>query len=92
MAINEKDINEFKSKNQDKIKMAANMARNTLGKDADKLTAMLSDKETLNKFASSLSKNDLEKISKVLDNPEMLKQILTNEKTKESLKKMMGEK
>lgn len=91
MPINERDINNFKNLNADKIKAAADIAQKTLGKDADKIKSIMSDKEKLNKIASNLTKSDLEKVSKVLDNPELLKQILSNDKARANIKKMMGE-
>lgn len=91
MSINEKDLNDFKTNNAEKIKNATNIAKSALGKDADKVTAILNDPEKLMKIANQLSKSDLEKMSKLLDNPEAIKKMLTNDKAKANLKKMAGE-
>ena len=91
MSINEKDLNEFKEKNVDKLKMLGGLAKSALGKDADKLNDLLSDNEKLKKITSNLTKNDLDKIATLLNNPDALKRLLSDEKAKKNIKKMMGD-
>ena len=67
-----------------------NMASQKLGIDKDKIeNAKDSDGRNL---LNSLSKGDKEKVSKVLNDPEMTKKILSSERAQELLRKFFGEK
>lgn len=67
-----------------------NMASQKLGIDKDKIeNAKDSDGRNL---LNSLSNGDKEKVSKVLNDPEMTKKILSSERAQELLRKFFGEK
>mgnify|MGYP003410667680 FL=1 len=67
-----------------------NMASQKLGIDKDKI-ANAKDSDGRN-LLNSLSKGDKEKVSKVLNDPEMTKKILSSERAQELLRKFFGEK
>jgi len=67
-----------------------NIASEKLGIDKDKIKeAKNSDGKNL---LNSLSKSDKEKVSKVLNDPEMTKKLLSSDRAQELLKKFFGEK
>lgn len=92
MGIDENDIDRFKKDNEDKINRAAQQAKAALGKDGEAIDSMLKDKNRLNQLLKLVSKDDFDKISSALDDPQLVNKILANPKARENLKKILGEK
>lgn len=89
--FHDKFIDGIKKENPEKLKAAAEVIKNALGPKAKGLEALLSDDKALKELTKKMSPNDLSKLGKLLDNPEMLKMMLSSDKAKEGLKKMLGE-
>lgn len=89
--FHDKFIDGIKKENPEKLKAAAEVIKSALGPKAKGLEALLSDDKALGELAKKMSPNDLSKLSKLLDNPDALKKMLSSDKAKEGLKKMLGE-
>ncbi len=89
---NEEFIKKLKTENPEKLRKAAQTVKAILGDKADGLDALIKDDKALNELSQKISPNDLEKITSLVDNPEMLKLLLSSDKAKESLKKFFKNK
>lgn len=89
---NEEFIKKMKTENPEKLKKAAQTVKAILGDKAKGLDALLNDDNALNELSKKISPSDLGKITSLIDNPEMLKILLSSEKAKEGLKKFFENK
>lgn len=85
----EKSWEKFKSENEENIKTAAQTAKEALGEDAQAYAEMLDNEKVQSMFAM-LSEKDMEKVNAVVNNPELIKKILSSPKARENLKKILG--
>ena len=91
MKYDDEALNRFKNENRDNITRAAEKARQALGKDADKFEELLGDKERLRDLMQFVSKEDLDKIAGVLNDPEQIDRILSSKKAMDNIKKILGD-
>lgn len=83
---NEEFIKKMKAEKPEKLKIAAQTVKAMLGDKASGLDALLNNDKALNELAKKISPNDLGKITSLIDNPEMLKALLSSDKAKKGLK------
>ena len=79
----------FKSENEENLKTAAETARDALGNDAEIYANALNSEKVQSMF-SMLSDKDMEKVNAVMNNPELIRKILSSPKARENLKKILG--
>ncbi len=84
---NENIISNLKNQDPEKLKKAMDTVRSLLGDKAKGLESIIHNEQALNDISKKISPNDLGKLSVLLDNPEMLKKMLSSDKAKEGLKK-----
>lgn len=87
----EKYLRDMKEKNPEKLKAAADAVKSILGGHAKGLDALLGNEKALKELTRKLSPSDMSKISKLIDNPEVLKKLLGSDKAKDGLKKFFNE-
>lgn len=80
----------FKKDNEENLKTAAKEAKEALGEDADMYAQMLNNTDKLQSMFSMLSAQDMDKLNTVINNPELIKKILSSPKARENLKKILG--
>lgn len=80
----------FKSENSADLSRASQIAQNALGADAQKLESMLNNNtDFANNIMSMLSEEDMDNLSRIIKNPQLLNKILSSPKARENLKKLM---
>ncbi len=80
----------FAKENKESLNAAAKEAKEALGAEAAEYADILSNNEALKSAFSSLSPKDMEKLTAVINNPELIKRILSSPKARENLKKILG--
>ena len=89
MAVNNNLWEKFKEENLNNLNSAASRAKEVLGQDAPNFQSLLNN-ENLSALFSNLSPADMEKLSLILKNPELINKILASPKARENLKKILG--
>jgi len=82
--------NNFEGIDKDKLKNASSIISDSISGSGDKINALLNDENKLNELAAKMKPSDMDTIKKLLDNPEMLKMVLSSDKAKENFKKFLG--
>ena len=89
---NENIIKNLKNQNPEKLKIAMDAVKSLLGDKASGLDAFVNNDKALDDLSKKISPTDLSKLSVLLDNPEMLKKLLSSDKAKEGLKNLFQKK
>jgi len=83
-------FDKFKAENISDLNRAAQIAQNALGNDTSKLQSFLSqNSDFANSLMSMLSEEDMNNLSNLIKNPQLLSKILSSPKARENLKKIM---
>ncbi len=91
MESREEYLEKFRIDNEKMLSDAASRLKNELGEQSGKLDQMLGDKQKLASMVNGLSDSDFGMLKQVLDNPQMVEKILSSDKAKKNLSKILGE-
>ncbi len=78
-------FDKLNNENPEKVTKASEVIKQALGEDFN-IKEMMKNSNMKNKFNLRLSEGDKKKIAALINNPELLKLILSNPKAKEGLK------
>ena len=91
MENREEYLERFRIDNEKMLSEAANRIQNELGSDKGKLNDLLKDKHKISNMVNGLSDADFNKLKQVLDNPQIVEKVLSSDKAKKNLSKLLGE-
>ena len=89
---NEKLMKDMKIEHTEKLKNAMDAVKNVLGDKSSAIEALLKDDKALSALSSKLSKEDMQKLSKLLDDPAALASLLSSKKGKDGINKFFESK
>ncbi|MEG0771376.1 MAG: hypothetical protein RR436_05705 [Clostridia bacterium] len=69
-----------------KLKNVSDILSKTIGISENQITSFLNDTEKLDEIAKMIKPSDIEKLSILLDNPNLLTEILSSKKASEKIK------
>lgn len=69
-----------------KLKNVSDILSKTIGISENQITSFLNDTEKLDEIAKMIKPSDIEKLSILLDNPDLLTEILSSKKASEKIK------
>ncbi len=84
-------LERFRIENENTLKDTAKKICDDLGEDGNKINSLLQDKDKISAMVNGLSDSDFNKLKQVMDNPQILQMILSSEKAKKNLAKILGE-
>ncbi len=91
MENREEYLERFRIDNEKMLSEAANRIQNELGNDNEKLNDLLKDKHKISNMVNGLSDADFNKLKQVLDNPQIVEKVLSSDKAKKNLAKLLGD-
>lgn len=91
MENREEYLERFRIDNEKMLSETANRIQNELGDNSDKLNDLLKDKSKISNMVNQLSDTDFNKLKHVLDNPQIVEKVLSSDKAKKNLAKLLGE-
>ena len=87
----EEYLERFRIDNEKMLSDAAQRLKGELGSAGKGMDHLLKDKQKMMSFVNGLSDQDFNKLKQVLDNPQIMARILSSEKAKQNLAKILGE-
>ena len=91
MENREEYLERFRIDNEKMLSETANRIQDQLGNKSEKLNDLLKDKRKLSNMVNGLSDADFNRLKQVLDNPQIVEKVLSSDKAKKNLAKLLGE-
>ncbi len=91
MENREEYLERFRIDNEKMLSETANRIQDQLGDQGEKLNDLLKDKHKLSCMVNGLSDADFNRLKQVLDNPQIVEKVLSSDKAKKNLAKLLGE-
>jgi hypothetical protein len=91
MENREEYLERFRIDNEKMLSETANRIQDQLGDKSEKLNDLLKDKRKLSNMVNGLSDADFNRLKQVLDNPQIVEKVLSSDKAKKNLAKLLGE-
>ncbi len=91
MENREEYLERFRIDNEKMLSETANRIQGQLGDQGEKLNDLLKDKHKLSNMVNGLSDADFDRLKQVLDNPQIVEKVLSSDKAKKNLAKLLGE-
>lgn len=91
MENREEYLERFRIDNEKMLSETANRIQDQLGDQGEKLNDLLKDKRKLSNMVNGLSDADFNRLKQVLDNPQIVEKVLSSDKAKKNLAKLLGE-
>lgn len=91
MENREEYLERFRIDNEKMLSETANRIQDQLGDQGEKLNDLLKDKRKLSSMVNGLSDADFNRLKQVLDNPQIVEKVLSSDKAKKNLAKLLGE-
>lgn len=91
MENREEYLERFRIDNEKMLSETANRIQDQLGDQGEKLNDLLKDKCKLSSMVNGLSDADFNRLKQVLDNPQIVEKVLSSDKAKKNLAKLLGE-
>ena len=91
MENREEYLERFRIDNEKMLSETANRIQGQLGDQGEKLNDLLKDKHKLSNMVNGLSDADFNRLKQVLDNPQIVEKVLSSDKAKKNLAKLLGE-
>ena len=91
MENREEYLERFRIDNEKMLSDAAQRLKEELGNAGEGMDHLLKDKQKMMSLVNGLSDSDFNKLKQVLDNPQIMARILSSEKAKQNLAKILGE-
>lgn len=91
MENREEYLERFRIDNEKMLSETANRIQDQLGDKSEKLNYLLKDKRKLSNMVNGLSDADFNRLKQVLDNPQIVEKVLSSDKAKKNLAKLLGE-